>query len=162
MKNVFISFVFILFSSQINGQTYSKIVSDKDIEIFIKQNFKSLGGSKIIPQITKWDSTFFDKDDYDYLKTKNDTVLTTNIICDFKLQYDAIKINSNLRLMFIKEKKHKKYCRISIPLFDSSKQYAIIQKTSWYGDEGSNGGVWIFKRIHGKWKKIDIRHSWIS
>jgi hypothetical protein len=62
---------------------------------------------------------------------------------------------------------HKKYGNggfrnISLPLFSIDKSTVIIKTGYSCGGLCGNGGIYIFRKINGKWKKINQLSEWVS
>ena len=168
------SFTFIilclLLTSSLRAQTYSEIISDDEIQDFVKLNRKHLGKKKLGNQILDWDSCDFFEDLNNCIlsqniQDENDTIITREVLDDFQKLFLSLMKNSPTTFSFLKSKSNKrtKFSSVSIPFIVNNGNLAIIKKSIWCGNECGGGGILIFKKDENQiWKVIDHRSSWIN
>lgn len=179
MKLIF-SFILFLIGLNLFSQTYSSVISDKEISIFFKELSKSnsLRLEKIDKEIISFnDDTFFGyDDDFDNGILKNKFVLnhlTKKDIIFLKNQYEGFKAKfwevkdfkqklidslevKEIHSQSYRNKNGLKYYSFSIPIFSKNREYAIIIEYYYCGFMCSNQCVYFYKRrkFFKRWKQI--------
>ncbi|MES2139972.1 MAG: hypothetical protein V4511_09705 [Bacteroidota bacterium] len=193
MKTITFILTLFLFTGQLSfAQTYSSIISDKEIYSFLnsliksdkdrisKQLFRKIS---VNPKISKhWDSTNFFRpkttedfqkiltNDVDYIfwGKEIDSLLNENDRKFMLEQYKKFKDTvwhqpfTGTRLESKKQKKTDRYY-FSIPIFSVDKQVVIIYFSNYCGDLCGFGGYYIYKKtVTNKWKFFTARGHWMS
>lgn len=174
------------------GQTYSDIISDKEIISFLTWEVNSTEGyseepllsfkRKISRNIAKWDSLNFIKPDS---LSENDFSVTFLYLFQKKNELDAIFSDEDKQYLFEqfescknstwknkipnatttsrKNKKKPNRYYYSIPLFSKAKKYVIIKREYYCGSLCAHGGYFIYKRLDGNsWELVKTVNGWIS
>ena len=174
------------------GQTYNSLTSDKEIYAFLNWmtiNSKKydeepkLKQKRIHHKILKWDKAVFFTDtiqinnqqiiaDYDCLyqtKYGTDTIFNQQdrdfIYQQFTTIRDSIWHNSfsKSKLLTTQKQKRTNIHYYSIPLFSFDKNFVIVNRKYYCGDECAYGGYYVYKRIgEKKWKFVMVIMPWMS
>lgn len=174
------------------GQTYSDIISDKEIISFLTWEVNSTEGyseepllsfkRKISAKISDWDSLNFIKPDslneYDFSvaffylfqkKNELDTIFKDEdkkfLLEQFESCRDSTWQNKipNATITSRKNKKRPDRYYYSIPLFSIDKKYVIVKRTYYCGSLCAHGGYFIYKRLsEDNWEFVKIVNGWIS
>ncbi len=170
MKKFTIILIALLKFTLVTGQTYSSIISDKEIYDFLNwitikdkkhAEEKKLKRKRIQHEILSWDITNF---------TLKDTVLFNQEDRGFLLkQITSIKDTiwhsrfSKSKLLINKKQKHPNKYYYSIPLFFQHKDYVIVQRHYYCGNLCAYGGYYIYRRLDNKkWLFVTALNTWIS
>jgi len=162
---VFWVIIFLVLSISNYCQTYSLTTSDSAIIDFVKKNFRK---GNFHCKVFIWDSCDLFRNSggcylRSYVAKENDSILSESTIHEFQNQFNAIKKDCPKDFVFLKNRAHKKeFHYVSIPLFSTDKNIAIIKYGVWCGNECGHGGIYIYKKINGEWKLVDVRSKWIS
>lgn len=173
------------------GQIYSSLISDKEIYDFLNwmtandKKYKEEPQKKrkqIYYKILSWDTANFIKDtaqinkywyyDENYLfinRSGTDTLFKQQDREFLFKQFTAIKKNiwyfkfSKSKLLISKKQKKTNRYYYSIPLFSVDKNYVIIERIYYCGDQCAHGGYFIYRRLDKKkWEYVTVVHPWIS
>lgn len=180
---VFLSFQSIL----ILGQTYSTMVTDKEIYSFldyVTKHDKRNGDEGfhlrryMSYNIMSWDSSNFffgevpkevseNQGRFNFLSPdRKITVLLEEkdyLINQFLAIKDTIWHKKFTNSVFIKrEQKKTDIYYYSIPLFSKDKQTAIVNVVFYCGNMCAHGGYRVYKKVGDKWILDQTLHSWIS
>ena len=192
MRKLTIMLIGLLICTLTTSQTYSSVTSDKEIYDFLNWmtiNSKKydeepkLKQKRISCKILNWDEAVFFTDtvqvnnrqiiaDYDCLyqtRSGTDTIFNQQDRNFIYQQFTAIKDSiwhqsfSNSKLLADQKQKRPNRYYYSIPLFSLNKNYVIINKAYYCGDECAYGGHYVYKRIGTKkWKFVTVIMSWMS
>ncbi len=183
--------MFFVFSRLISvGQTYSSIVSDKEIYNFLnwlatnqkKYSEEPKDETRIVSyEISKWDSALFlplDSAKKYHIKYSSrflfkedgmDTIFSLQDQQFIFKQFTSIKEKSwhesfqNSKLWDGKEQEHTNRNYYSIPLFSLDKKYVLIYKEYYCGNVCGYLGYYIYRRIDkNKWKGVRALRTGIS
>jgi len=147
------------------GQTYSNLMTDDEIHYFLKQTIKSRNTDS---EILSWNKCDLFKDlnncyKGEFLQKDNENFINDTLLIEFQKKYESIENKGASHFQIFREKKNrKKYSRVSIPLISNDRKTAIIKIMAWCGNECGSGGILIYIRQKGKWKKIDFRCTWVN
>ncbi|MFT4224336.1 hypothetical protein [Dysgonomonas sp.] len=191
MKKIFLLIIGLLNITFITGQTYSSIVSDKEICDFL--TWMSYNDKRHKPEpkpknrqiyykILKWDinnfipkdSTLINKYKFDvdqmYIYTrraKTDTIFDKEdrnfILEQFKAVKDSIWHNKFTNTKLLKNKSQTNSYYYSIPLFSLDKKYVIIHKQFYCGSLCAYGGYYLYRKVdEDNWEYVTTIHGWVS
>lgn len=192
MKKSIIIFSLLLTNIFCFGQTYSDIISDKEIISFLTWEVNSTEGyseeplfsfkRKISSKISDWDSLNFVKPDslneYDFsvaffylFQEKNglDSIFKDEDKKFLFEQFESCRDStwqSKIPKATITSRKNKKRPNIyyySIPLFSKDKIYVIVKIEYYCGSLCAHGGYFIYKRLNeDSWEFVEVVNGWIS
>jgi len=162
LRYILLTLFFSVISILSYAQSYSTIMTDEEIHLFINATKAEFGGHPILSEIKDWNY-----ESLSFIKrkpapnqpatAKNDTVFTESVIADLDKAYNSIIKTAEDFSIFHYQNKTKDRCQISIPLITSDKKTAIIEVENWYhkGIETGSGGIMVFRKVNNSWKKID-------
>jgi hypothetical protein len=170
------------------AQTYSDLISDKEIIAFLAWEVNSTKGHsakrflsskrKVSRSILEWDSLNFIKPDslseddisvrFSYLfqkKNQIDTIFTAEDRQYFLEQFQSYKSSIwkfKLPKATLTSRKNKIYF-YSLPMFSKDRKYVIIRREYYCGSLCAYGGYFIYKKLNeNQWQHVKTVNYWIS
>ena len=184
--------IFLLVTQLCYGQTYSSVISDKEIYSFINSLIKTdknritkkaFQRIFVSPKISShWDSINFvrPKTSEDFQKT----LLEDVDYIFFGEQIDSLLNEDDRKFMFAQFKNlkdtiwHQPFCKtkltskrqrnpdkyyFSVPIFSIDKKVVVIYFSNYCGDLCGFGGYYIYKKTtKNKWEFVTAKGHWIS
>ena len=102
---------------------------------------------------------------FNQLSVFTQKILQSSTIEPHKIEY-YIKEDNNphySKIILNCEKEYEFVYKISLPILSSDKKTALVGFTEDCNCMlGGHGGVYVYKKINDKWKKVNSYHTWIS